>query len=164
MKKSFSFLAATLLATALSASPLSSDQNFGNDFEKMQNYINSFMGSHLNTPFFSDINFPKVNISETKESYILKFDLAGVPKKDIKLTINEDNILSIEGERKSKTEEKEKSFTRQEIFYGSFKRSVALPQNANQEKLDTKYDNGILTLTIAKKVIDKPAPKVIEIK
>jgi HSP20 family protein len=161
MKRLTSLLAIGVLATGLSAEPVFLNQNFDDDFAKMQNYINSMMNSKFSGKYFSDVSFPKINMSETKESYILKFDVAGIAKEDLKLSIGEDNILTIEGERKSETKEKEKSFSREEIFYGKFQRSIKLPPNANQNKLDTKYDNGILSVTIAKKVIDKPATKII---
>lgn len=160
-----SFLAMSLLATLLSADKILANQNINDDFQKMNDYINSMIQSHINTNYFADA-FPKVNMSETTENYVLKFDLAGMKKDEIKLSIDQNNILTVEGERKTEKEEKDKnnSYVKQEIYYGKFKRSVRLPENADQDKLDTKYDNGILTVIVGKKVINKPKPKIIKIK
>lgn len=160
-----SFLAISLLATILSADQLPANQNIDNDFKKMNEYINSMIESHINTNYFNDA-FPKVNMSENKENYILKYDLAGIAKDEIKLSLDQNNVLTVEGERKSEKEEKGKdnSYVKQEIYYGKFKRSVKLPEDADQDKLDTKYDNGILTVTVGKKIINKPKPKIIKIK
>lgn len=158
------FLAMSLLATILSADQMPANQNLNDDFKRMNEYINSMIASHMNTNYFNDVSFPKVNMSENKENYVLKFDLAGIGKDEIKLSIDENNILTVEGERKSEKEEKDKSYVKQEIYYGKFKRSVKLPENADQDKLDTKYDNGILTVTVGKKKVTKPAAKIIKIK
>lgn len=161
-----SFLAISLLATLLSADQMPANQNLNDDFQKMNEYINSMIQSHINTNYFNDISFPKVNMSENKENYVLKFDLAGIDKNEIKLSIDQNNVLTVEGERKSEKEEKGKdnSYVKQEIYYGKFKRAVKLPENANQDKVDTKYNNGILTVTVGKKKISKPAAKIIKIK
>lgn len=159
-----SFLAMSLLATLLSAEQTTADKNLKDDFQKMNEYINSMIQSHMNTNYFNDVSFPKVNMSENRENYVLKFDLAGIAKDEIKLSINQENVLTVEGERKTQKEEKDKSYVKQEIYYGKFKRSVKLPDNANQDKLDTNYDNGILTVIVGKKEISKPAAKIIKIK
>jgi len=158
------FLAMLMLASTLSAESLLSNQNFNDDIQRMNQYINSMMKSHFNTDYFDNLNFPKVNMSEKKETYVLKFDLAGISKDDIKLSIDKNNVLTVEGERKSESKQKDKSFVKQEIYYGQFKRSVQLPENANQDKLDTNYKNGILTVTIGKKIINEPKAKIIKIK
>lgn len=154
----------SLLATLLSAEQTTADKNLKDDFQKMNEYINSMIQSHMNTNYFNDVSFPKVNMSENRENYVLKFDLAGIAKDEIKLSINQENVLTVEGERKTQKEEKDKSYVKQEIYYGKFKRSVKLPDNANQDKLDTNYDNGILTVIVGKKEISKPAAKIIKIK
>lgn len=163
-KISKSFLALSVLATLLSADPVAANQNFDDDFKKMNEYINAMVKSHLNTQYFNDMSFPKVDMTDNKDSYTLKFDMAGIAKEDIKLSIDQNNILTVEGERKSQKEEKDKSFVRQEIYYGKFKRSMQLPENADQDKLSSEYKNGILTVTLGKKEIAKPAAKIIPIK
>jgi radical SAM superfamily enzyme YgiQ (UPF0313 family) len=61
------------------------------------------------------------------------------------------------------TRDKNDSYIRQEIFYGSFKRIIQLPEDANQDKLSTKYDSGILEVTISKKKLKTSKAKVIKI-
>lgn len=155
-----SFLAMVMLASTLSAEPVFLNEDFREDFGRLSQY----MTSHFDAAYLDSLTFPRVNISEEKENYVFKFDLAGLLKDEIKLSIDQNNVLTVEGERKTESEEKEKSFVKQEFYYGQFKRSVQLPENANQDKLDTKYKDGILTVTIGKKVVNKPSPKIIKIK
>lgn len=157
-------LSASLITTALSASPLYLDPNFENDFDKIDRYFNAVMHSHFGNNSYDTATYPKLNIFNEKDAYILKFNVAGIPKENIKLSINNENVLTLEGEQKVEKKDEEKSLVRQEMFYGKFKRILQLPKNINQDKLSTKYENGILTLTIPKKEEDKPASKMIEIK
>jgi HSP20 family protein len=155
-----SVLALSLLGTVVSA-----DNSFMNsDFQAMQKYLDSMVDSHLTRSKLGNIGYPRLNIQNNKENYIYEFDLAGVPKENIKLSIDENNVLTLSGKKENKVEEKSDNYVKQEIFYGSFSRVIKLPDDINQDKLETKYDNGILKLTIGKKAPKKTKSKVLEIK
>jgi HSP20 family protein len=81
----------------------------------------------------------------------------------VKVTINDDNILVIKGEKKRefKTEDKERNFIRVERSYGSFQRSFMLPDNVKKDNVSAKFENGVLTITLEK--IEPEPPKQIEI-
>jgi len=166
MKKTFSAL---MLSSLLGASLFASSnvtmapQGFDADFAKMNKYFNDMIQTHLTKSAITNIVYPRTNIKDLKDSYVYQFDLAGIPKEDIKLTIDDNNILTLEGEKKESVEDKSKEYVKQEIFYGSFKKMIKLPENIIVDKLTTKYDNGILTLTIPKKELKKPKAKVIPI-
>ena len=164
MKKVLSGVVATLLlAGSLQAATTTIDP-IEMDFAKMNQYFNSLMEQHLNTSALNNINYPRTDIQDTPKEMIIKFDLAGVKKENIKLSINDDKILTIEGEKKEAKEKRSTNFIRKEIFYGSFKKMIKLPDNVEIDKLDTKYDDGILTVIIPKKEIKEPKAKIIPIK
>jgi HSP20 family protein len=164
MKKIFtSLLVASLLGGVANATVNTTDP-YDADFAKMNQYFNSLIESHLNASALNNINYPRTNIQDTKDKIIIAFDLAGVPKENIKLSINDDKILTLEGEKKESKEDKSKNYVKKEIFYGSFKKMIQLPENINEDKLTTEFKNGILTVTIPKKEIKKPKAKIIPIK
>lgn len=98
---------------------------------------------------------PVVDIHEDKESFTFDVEAPGVDKADFDVKV-EDNILSIKGERKSHTEDKDKTFYRVERSYGSFMRSFSLPETADAEKVNAEYKNGVLHIKIGKKETAKP--------
>jgi HSP20 family protein len=163
MKKILLSLMATSLLS-LNAANVSAPFANDPDFEKINQYFNTLIESHLATPAISNINYPRTDIENLPDKIIIKFDLAGVDKNNIKLMIDDKKILTIRGEKKEEKEEKGKEFVRKEIFYGSFEKSIQLPQNIDENRLDTKFENGILTVTIAKKALKKPKAKIIPIK
>ena len=95
---------------------------------------------------------PRVDISENDGQYLVKADIPGVAKEDIKITVDND-VLTIQGERKQEQEEENKHFHRVERFYGSFIRSFTLPDDADAAALKAAAQEGQLTVTIPKKSI-----------
>ncbi|MBA1438397.1 MAG: Hsp20/alpha crystallin family protein [Epsilonproteobacteria bacterium] len=165
MKKFTKALLISSLGVALYAAPIFVNDPIDDEFAKMQQYLNSMLQTHLSAPAIANYNYPRTNIQDTKDTIILDFDLAGIDKKNIKLSIDENNVLTLEGKKESKVEEKDDKgeYVRREIFYGSFHRAIQLPENIVQEKLKTKYENGVLHVTIPKKEIKKPKAKIIPI-
>ena len=74
-------------------------------------------------------------------------------------------MLTISSEKEENKEEKDKTFTRREYSYSSFSRSFTLPEEINKEKIDAKYEDGVLKLSLPRKEeAKKPLPKQIEVK
>lgn len=103
---------------------------------------------------------PAVDITETKEAYLIKVELPGVKKEDVKVSVNE-GVLAIQGERHLEEEEKDKKHHRIERFYGSFARSFHLPENTDENHISAEYQDGILTVHLLK--AEKEQPKAVEI-
>ena len=156
-------LLASLLTTGVNAASLDENSSYNKELTIMNQYINSLMDSHFNNSRLNNFNYPRMDVKDSTKSIRLKFDLAGVPKENIKLSIDENNLLVLEGEKKNQIEEKSHDKVTKEIFYGSFKRVVQLPENIEQNRLQTTYKDGILTVTIEKKEIVKPKAKIIPI-
>lgn len=104
---------------------------------------------------------PLVDIAEDENEYLIKAELPGVDKKDVKVTL-ENGDLMISGERKSEKEEKGKTYHRVERVYGSFTRSFSLPTDADPNKIDARFKEGVLEVHVAKG--EHAKPKQIEVK
>lgn len=97
---------------------------------------------------------PSCDVSEEANSYVLKFDLPGVPKDKVKVEID-GNQITVSAERKEEktTEDKKKYLS--EIAYGSYARTFTLPGPVDEKKVDAKFDNGVLTVSIPKTEVEK---------
>ena len=98
---------------------------------------------------------PQVDVIETDDGIRLKAELAGMDPADINIEV-QDNVLTVSGERRFREEIKEDKYYRIERRYGSFSRSVALPQTANENGIEAKYENGVLEVVVPKSEIAKP--------
>jgi HSP20 family protein len=93
---------------------------------------------------------PSVNITENKDEYNVSLAVPGMKKDDFKIDV-EGNILTISCEKDETKEEKEKRYTRREYSYSSFSRSFTLPDEVNREKIDARYEDGLLKLSLPRK-------------
>ncbi|MFW5876340.1 MAG: Hsp20/alpha crystallin family protein [Myxococcota bacterium] len=108
---------------------------------------------------------PSVNIREDDEAYVVEAELPSLKKEDVKVAV-EEGMLTIEGERKLQKEEGEKGskYHRVETAYGSFARRFALPEDADDEKVDARFENGMLEVTIPKSGQKKPRAREISVR
>lgn len=104
---------------------------------------------------------PMVDISETDDEYIVRAEVPGVSKDDLKITIK-DNILTISGEKKQEKETKSENFHRIERVYGSFTRTFTLPGAVKVDKVEAKFKDGVLTIKLPK--VEETKAKEIEVK
>jgi len=104
---------------------------------------------------------PAVDIAEHDDEYLVKVELPGVNKDDVKITI-ESNVLTIRGEKKQERETKKENYHRVERNYGSFQRSFTLPSTVKSDKIDASYKDGILSISLPK--AEEAKPKQIEVK
>ncbi len=104
---------------------------------------------------------PRVDVMEHKDAYTIKAELPGVSKNDVRIVLQE-NVLTIRGEKKQESEQKDANYHRVERAYGSFERSFTLPTSVKSEKIDASYKDGILTVTLPK--VEEAKPKEIEVK
>lgn len=93
---------------------------------------------------------PAVNISEDQNNYMLSLAAPGMKKDDFKVDL-EGDTLTIHAEKESEKEDSSRRFTRREYEYRSFSRSFTLPEGVDKEKIDARYENGVLQLTLTKK-------------
>ncbi len=98
---------------------------------------------------------PPVDVYEDEQNLVLKLEIPGVNEEDLNVSL-ENNVLTIQGERKFEKEEKEENFHRIERRYGSFTRTFRLPNTIDTEKVEASYDKGILKVSLAKRAEAKP--------
>lgn len=104
---------------------------------------------------------PAVDVSETADKVVVKAEIPGMEPKDIDISLTGE-MLTIKGEKKSEREETKENYHLVERSYGSFSRSLKLPVAVAVDKIEAKYEKGVLTVTCPKKEEAKPKP--IEIK
>ena len=96
------------------------------------------------------LNVPAVNITENKDEFMVSLAIPGMKKEDFNIDI-EGNMLTISSEKEESKEEKDEKQTRKEFNYSSFSRSFSLPDEVNMEKIDARYVDGVLKLSLPKK-------------
>jgi HSP20 family protein len=106
---------------------------------------------------------PIVDIEEDNDSIMVKAEIPGMSKEDIKVSV-QSNILTITGERKHESETKNKTFHRVERSYGKFSRMITLPTDVDADKVKANYKDGILSITLPKPEAVKPKHIDVEIK
>jgi len=107
----------------------------------------------------TNTSIPAVNIRETAEAYEVEMAAPGMNKEDFRIEL-ENNMLTITSEKQQRNEQQEgERYTRREFSYQSFRRSFHLAANVvDAEKIQAKYENGLLHLTIPKKEEAKQRP------
>jgi|SRR3989344_1020724 len=103
-------------------------------------------------------SMPAVNIKENGKEFHIELAIPGMKKEDFKVDV-QNNILTISAEKKEEKSDKNERYTRKEFSYSSFSRSFTLPGSVNGDKIDAKYNDGILHLSIPKKEEAKTLPK-----
>jgi HSP20 family protein len=103
---------------------------------------------------------PALDLYEDKDNIVAVVELPGMQKEDIEISLH-DGTLTISGERKSQTSNREKA-ERTERYIGRFRRSITLPTRVDANKISATYRDGILTVTLPK--AEEAKPKQIEVK
>ena len=106
---------------------------------------------------------PTLDVKENEKEIIVKADLPGMDEKDINLTIH-NGVLSLRGEKKSEHTDQRENYHVMERSYGSFQRSIRLPETINEDKAEARFDKGVLTITLPKRPEMVGTQKKIEIK
>ncbi len=113
---------------------------------------------------------PATDVVEAEDHYVLRADLPGLSEEDVSIEV-EDRILTLSGERKSENETTQDGYHRVERAFGSFSRSVSLPEGVDAGAISASFDRGVLEIRIPKPAQRKPrkieivagdAPKTIE--
>jgi HSP20 family protein len=98
---------------------------------------------------------PAMDLVETDNHLVLRGDLPGMTEDDVNIEIK-DNVLTVSGERKAEHEDKGEGYHRVERSFGSFSRSLTLPQGVDAEKVEANFDKGVLEVRIPKPSEAKP--------
>ena len=125
--------------------------NFFNDFFQEDDFFDTDLQDWA----------PSVDIKDDGKNFSLKADIPGMDEKDINVEVR-DNILTISGKRENKEEHKEGESYRIERSFGSFTRTIPLPDGCDIDKVNAEYKKGVLELTIPH--LPQKQPKKISVK
>jgi HSP20 family protein len=98
---------------------------------------------------------PAMDLVETQDHLVLRADLPGMSEDDLDIEIK-DGVLTVSGERKAEQGQKEEGFYRVERAFGRFSRSLSLPEGVSADKVNAKFDRGVLEVKIPKPEETKP--------
>lgn len=138
---------------------------FPSDIFRMQREIDQLVDSvfrrDTDEDLFPSVWSPAVDVAESDNEYLVKVELPGINKEDVKVTV-QDSVLTILGEKKQETEAKNHNYHRVERSYGSFQRSFTLPSTVEADKVDATFKDGVLTIALPK--AEEAKPKEIDVK
>ncbi|HLH77856.1 MAG TPA: Hsp20/alpha crystallin family protein [Candidatus Binataceae bacterium] len=124
-------------------SPFRELDRFRRDFDDV---FNRFFGS-AGAPAAEFIGAPAIESFVENDKMVIRADLPGIDPKDVEVSVT-GNTLTLRGSRESRQEDKERDFLHREISYGSFERSLTLPNGIKTEDIKANYHNGVLELTV----------------
>ena len=144
------------------------------EFSTLQNEMNRLFNTVFDAPSQGNGGstlrrwMPAMDLVETEDHFVLRADLPGLAEDDVKIEL-EDGTLTVSGERQAEHEAKAEGYYRVERAFGSFSRSLTLPQGIDPEAVAAHFDRGVLEVRIPKPEQPKPrkisiAPKTIEAK
>lgn len=105
---------------------------------------------------------PTLDLGATDKEYSIAVEIPGVDETDVRLEIAND-VLTIRGEKKHENEEKGKNYYRMERSYGSFQRTLSLPDDVDQDNVSATFKKGVLTVSMPRKALPKADVKQIEV-
>ena len=120
----------------------------------------TFTGGESLRPSAAGAWMPAMDVFETEDTIVAKLELPGIEPGDVEVAV-EDSTLTVTGKREFESETNEDNYHRVERRYGSFSRSIALPQTADVEKVSARFDKGVLEIRVPK--AEREKPKKIEI-
>jgi HSP20 family protein len=105
---------------------------------------------------------PAMDLVEEGDHYVLRADLPGLSENDVNIELESD-VLRISGERRSESTDEKAGYRRVERSYGSFSRSLTLPEGVNPEAVEAQFDRGVLEVRIPKPEQVKPRKVTISV-
>jgi HSP20 family protein len=143
------------------------------EFATLQNEMNRLFGTVFDAPAQGNGGtmrrwMPAMDLVEAEGHFVLTADLPGLSEEDVTIEV-EDRVLTVSGERKATHEVTKEGYHRVERAFGTFSRSLTLPEGINAEAVEASFDRGVLEIRIPKPEQPKPrkiaiAPKTIEAK
>jgi len=127
----------------------------------LQNEMNRLFSTFFDAPTPTNAGatlrrwIPAMDLVETEDDFVLKADLPGLSESDVNIEL-EDNVLTISGERKAEHEQRKEGYYRVERSFGSFARSLTLPEGVDPDKVRASFDRGVLEVRIPKPEERKP--------
>jgi len=106
---------------------------------------------------------PAIDIVESEKDFKIKVELAGMDPENVEVSVT-DGYMTVSGERTQEKEDREDNYLRREMSFGSFRRTISLPDSADNAEAEATFKNGILTIDVPKKAEAIHNPKKLKIK
>lgn len=134
-------------------------------FDSLSRRMNDFVGEIEKGVRFEIGDFsPRVDISEDDKNIYLHAELPGIAKEDVKVSVTEERVLTLKGEKKRVVTDENKNYVRVERNYGNFVRSFSLPENVQFDAVQAKFEHGVLEVILPKIEPKLPKEVTVEIK
>jgi len=127
--------------------------------QEMNRFFDEFFGERR-TEMIEGNWSPAVDVSETESEIVVRAELPGMTQNDIELSL-QDNVLTLKGEKKQEPKKDKEDYHRTERCYGCFSRSLTLPANVDQNKVQASFKDGMLKISLPK--IEEVKPQKISI-
>ncbi|HOV38592.1 MAG TPA: Hsp20/alpha crystallin family protein [Spirochaetales bacterium] len=132
------------------------------ELDRMREEFDRFFGLEpMISGLFDRVKSPAIDVVEQDDAFVVTCDLPGVDMKDLEVNIA-NNVLTIKGEKKDSREVKDSKVYRQESWFGSFQRTLSLPDIVDPDKIEAVMKDGVLKITLPKK--EEVKPKQIAVK
>jgi HSP20 family protein len=132
------------------------------ELDRMREEFDRFFGLEpMISGLFDRVKSPAIDVVEQDDAFVVTCDLPGVDMKDLEVNIA-NNVLTIKGEKKDSREVKDAKVYRQESWFGSFQRTLSLPDIVDPDKIEAVMKDGVLKITLPKK--EEVKPKQIAVK
>jgi HSP20 family protein len=142
---------------------------FGALRSEMDRLFDSFMGGLPTFPSMLPTGprgfalMPSLDVKETDKEIVVEAELPGLDEKDVSLTI-QNGVLTVQGEKKLEHEEAKENYHVMERRYGSFQRSLRIPDTVNEDDIEARFDKGVLKVILPKRAEAASEQRKIEIK
>ena len=127
------------------------------DLRSVEDQFDRLMGR----AFSRDTWVPALDVRESEDRFEVTVDLPGLDPNDVNVTF-EDGMLTISGKRQFESEDRSDTWHRIERGFGTFARSIRLPQTADPEKIEASFDKSVLTISVPK--TEQAKPRTIEVR
>ena len=130
-----------------------------------QDWLPSIFNDFFDTDWMSRTNTtaPAINVIEEEKAYQVEVAAPGMTKEDFNVHLNEEDQLVISMEKKNETKEEQKKYLRREFSYTKFQQAMVLPDDVDKTQISASVNNGVLVITLQKKVIEEKTPEIRQI-
>ena len=135
---------------------------FLSPFSNLFNEVFNEVFDEFGKDFFESGTYPKVDIRDEDSALIIDAEIPGLKKDQVAIEVD-NGILRIKGEKKSTSDDKQQTYVHRELKHSTFCRSFSIGSNIDADKLTAKFENGVLEITLPKKVLTSPVEKVRKI-
>lgn len=132
-----------------------SELGFGRRWEPFRSLLDEMFGDWPTETAAGGLSMPSVDITESDDAYCVRAELPGVSKDEVTVELDQ-GVLCLRGEKKSRRDEKTERGRRLECSYGAFSRSFTLPSDADPDRINAEFKDGVLEVKVHKQPESKP--------